>query len=89
MVGVLCGTGAASAGITAGDVITIADGHQVQSPDALTAIVAGCPPGTVVPVTWVSTAGMSRTSRIRLEPGPGRLNPPLARPPAVRRRDPA
>jgi S1-C subfamily serine protease len=70
VVGVLCGTGAATAGITAGDVITTADGHQVQSPDALTAIVAGCRPGTVVPVTWVSTAGMSRTSRIRLVPAP-------------------
>jgi S1-C subfamily serine protease len=70
VVGVLCGTGAATAGITAGDVITIADGHQVQSPDALTATVAGCPPGTVVPVTWVSKAGMSRTARIRLGPAP-------------------
>jgi S1-C subfamily serine protease len=70
VVGVLCGTGAATAGITAGDVITTADGHQVQSPDALTAIVARCPPGAVVPVSWVSTAGMSRTSRIRLGPAP-------------------
>jgi S1-C subfamily serine protease len=70
VVGVLCGTGAATAGIAAGDVITAADGHQVQSPAALTAIVAGCRPGTVVPVTWVSTAGLIRTSRIRLGPAP-------------------
>jgi S1-C subfamily serine protease len=70
VVGVLCGTGAATAGIAAGDVITTADGHQIQSPAALTAIVAGCQPGTVVPVTWVSTAGLIRTSRIRLGPAP-------------------
>jgi S1-C subfamily serine protease len=70
VVGVLCGTGAATAGIAAGDVITTADGHQVQSPAALTAIVAGCRPGSVVPVTWVSTAGLARTSRIRLSPAP-------------------
>ena len=70
VVGVLCDTGAATAGIAAGDVITTADGHQVQSPAALTAIVAGCRPGTVVPVTWVSTAGLARTSRIRLSPAP-------------------
>ena len=70
VVGVLCATGAATAGIAAGDVITTADGYQVQSPAALTAIVAGCRPGTVVPVTWVSTAGLARTSQIRLSPAP-------------------
>ena len=70
VVGVLCGTGAATAGIAPGDVITTADGHQVQSAGALTTIVAGCRPGTVVPVTWVSTAGRARTARIRLGPAP-------------------
>jgi S1-C subfamily serine protease len=70
VVGVLCGTGAATAGIVAGDVITIAGGHQVESPDALTAIVGASRPGTVISVTWVSTAGVSRTSRIRLDPAP-------------------
>ena len=70
VVGVLCGTGAAAAGIAAGDVITTANGHRVESPDALTAIVAGCRPGTVVPVTWVSTAGLARTSLIRLSQAP-------------------
>jgi S1-C subfamily serine protease len=70
VVGVLCGTGAATAGIAAGDVITAADGRQVESPDALTALVGGCRPGTEVSVTWVSTAGVSRTSRIRLGQAP-------------------
>ena len=70
MVGVLCGTGAATAGIVSGDVITAADGRRVESPDALTAIVGGCRPGTVVPVTWVSKSGTSQTSWIRLSPAP-------------------
>lgn len=70
VVGVLCGTGAATAGIGAGDVITMADGHAIGSADALTALVAGCRPGTVVRVTWVSTTGTSQTSMIRLGSAP-------------------
>ncbi|MGH3250942.1 MAG: S1C family serine protease [Trebonia sp.] len=70
VVGVLCGTGAATAGIGAGDVITAADGHRVDSPDALLAIVGRCRPGAVVPVTWAGLAGISRTAPIRLGPAP-------------------
>jgi S1-C subfamily serine protease len=70
VVGVLCGTGAATAGIRPGDVITTADGHQVESPDALTAVMGATSPGTVISVTWVSTTGVTRTSRIRLDPAP-------------------
>jgi S1-C subfamily serine protease len=70
VVGVLCGTGAATAGIGQGDVITAADGHQVESPDALTAAMSAIPPGTVISVTWVSTRGVTRTSRVRLDPAP-------------------
>jgi S1-C subfamily serine protease len=70
VVGVLCGTGAATAGIRPGDVITAAGGHQVESPDALTAVMRAIRPGTVISVTWVSTTGVTRTSRIRLDPAP-------------------
>jgi S1-C subfamily serine protease len=68
--GVLCGTGAAAAGIAAGDVITAAAGRLVSSPDALTAILSGRRPGTVVSVTWVAVAGATRTSVIRLTAAP-------------------
>lgn len=68
--GVLCGTGAAAAGITAGDVITAAAGRPVTSPDALTAIMSGSRPGTLVPVTWVALGGATRTSLIRLAVAP-------------------
>ena len=70
VVGVLCGTGAATAGIAAGDVITAADGRQIESANALTVIVSGCRPGTVVQVSWVSLAGIARTSRVLLGPAP-------------------
>jgi S1-C subfamily serine protease len=70
VVGVLCGTGAETAGLAAGDVIIAANGRQVDSPDALTAIVGACRPGTVVSVTWVSTSGVLRTSLVRLGPAP-------------------
>ena len=68
--GVLCGTAADAAGITAGDVIITADGRAVSSPDALTAIVNACRPGTEVEVTWVSPADATRTSRVRLDSAP-------------------
>jgi S1-C subfamily serine protease len=68
--GVLCGTGAAQAGIAPGDVITAAAGHPVSSPDALTAIVNGCRPGTLVPVTWADVTGARRTSLVLLAAAP-------------------
>ena len=68
--GVLCGTAADAAGITAGDVIITADGRAVSSPDALTAIVNACRPGSVVEVTWVSPADATRTARVRLDSAP-------------------
>jgi S1-C subfamily serine protease len=68
--GVLCGTAADAAGIAAGDVIITADGRAVSSPDALTAIVNACRPGSVIEVTWVSPADATRTSRVRLDSAP-------------------
>jgi S1-C subfamily serine protease len=68
--GVLCGTGAALAGIAPGDVITAAAGRPVSSPDALTAIMNGCQAGTAVRVTWIAVAGGRRTSLVRLTAAP-------------------
>ncbi len=68
--GVLCGTAADAAGLTAGDVITTADGRAVSSPDALTAIVNACRPGSVIEVTWVSPSDATRTSRVTLDSAP-------------------
>jgi S1-C subfamily serine protease len=68
--GVLCGTGAEAAGISAGDVIITADGRTVSSPDGLTTIVGDCRPGSMVEITWVSPKGGTRASRVRLDPAP-------------------
>jgi S1-C subfamily serine protease len=70
VIGVLCGTAAASAGIASGDVITEAAGRRIGSPNELTAIVNGSRPGSVVSVTWVSRSGTLRTSQVRLSPAP-------------------
>jgi S1-C subfamily serine protease len=68
--GVLCGTGAATAGIVAGDVITAAHGRRIASPRELTTLLSTCRPGTVIPVTWVSITGATRTALIRLSAAP-------------------
>jgi S1-C subfamily serine protease len=68
--GVLCGTGAAAVGLAAGDVITRAAGQPVTSPRVLTAIMNGCRPGALVPVTWVSTSGARQTRLVRLGTAP-------------------
>jgi S1-C subfamily serine protease len=68
--GVLCGTGAEAAGISAGDVIITADGRAVSSPDGLTSIVSACRPGSEVEITWVSPAGATRASLVRLDSAP-------------------
>jgi S1-C subfamily serine protease len=68
--GVLCGTGAEAAGIAAGDVIITADGRAVSSPDELTAIVSVFRPGSMVEITWVSPAGATRATRVRLDSAP-------------------
>jgi S1-C subfamily serine protease len=70
VIGVLCETGAATAGIVAGDVITAAGGRRVDSPDALTTIVAEGRPGSIMSVTWVSISGIARTARVRLSAAP-------------------
>lgn len=68
--GVLCGTGAAAAGLAPGDVITRAAGRPVTSPRALTAIVGGRRPGTFISVTWVRPSGARHTSLVLLDPAP-------------------
>jgi S1-C subfamily serine protease len=70
---VLCGTGAAAAGLAAGDVITSANGRRITSADALTAIMSGCRPGTLVTVTWISPGGQWHAGQVRLDVAPAVL----------------
>jgi S1-C subfamily serine protease len=70
VIGVICGSPAQAAGITAGSVITAIDGRAVGAPDSLTAIMAGHHPGQTISVTWVSPSGQRTTSSVRLAAGP-------------------
>ena len=67
---VLCGTSAAAAGISAGDVVTTVNGRQVSSPSALTSVVSGASPGSVLQFTWVTVGGATVSAGIRLSPAP-------------------
>ena len=68
--GVICATPAARAGMTAGSVITAVDGHAIGAPATLTGTLARYRPGDTISVSWVSPAGQSTTSDIRLASGP-------------------
>ncbi|HEY2239733.1 MAG TPA: trypsin-like peptidase domain-containing protein [Streptosporangiaceae bacterium] len=68
--GVICGSPAATAGITAGSVITAVNGQQAGAPSHLTGILAQFRPGQTISVTWVSPSGKQSTSQLRLAQGP-------------------
>jgi len=70
ILGSLCGTPAATAGITAGDVITAVGGHAVTSPNSLSAILQNYRPGVTVSVTWVDTSGSQHVSQVNLAQDP-------------------
>jgi S1-C subfamily serine protease len=68
--GAICGSPAASAGMTGGAVITAVNGHAVTSPDDLTTMLARFHPGDTISVTWVSPSGQRTTSSLHLTAGP-------------------
>jgi S1-C subfamily serine protease len=70
ILGTICGSPAASAGLTGGAVITAVNGQRVGSPDDLSNILARFHPGEVISVTWVSPSGQRTTSSLHLDAGP-------------------
>lgn len=68
--GVVPGSPAASAGLTAGDVITAIDGQAVSSPKAITKLLQTKKPGTKITVTYTDRSGTSRTTKVTLGSGP-------------------
>jgi S1-C subfamily serine protease len=62
----LCQTPAAAAGLSAGDVITGAAGHQVSSPASLTGILSHLPSGKKITMTWVTPSGHAITHAVTL-----------------------
>jgi S1-C subfamily serine protease len=70
ILGTICGSPAATAGMTAGSVITAVNGQAVGSPESLTSVVSKFHPGDTISVTWVSPSGQQTTSTIKLTVGP-------------------
>ena len=70
VLGALCGTPSAIAGLVPGDVITSVDGHAVTTPASLTGIMASLQSGSKVSVTWDSVSGGSQTKPLTLLPAP-------------------
>jgi len=68
--GTICGSPAATAGMTGGSVITAVNGRSVGSPASLVSILGTLRPGDTVAVTWVSPAGHHTTSTLQLTAGP-------------------
>src|SRR5215472_4038678 len=70
IIGTICGSPAASAGMTGGAVITAVNGRAVGSPDDLHGILSQFHPGDTISVTWVSPSGQRSTSSLKLTAGP-------------------
>jgi S1-C subfamily serine protease len=68
--GVVRGGPAASAGLTAGDVITAINGHTVTSPSAIAPLILGKKPGSKIMVTYTDQAGAGHVTTVVLGSGP-------------------
>src|SRR5271166_5293152 len=70
VIGTICGSPAATAGLTAGSVVTGVNGQTVGSPQSLGDIMAKLHPGDSVSVTWVTPSGQRTTGNLTLTAGP-------------------
>ena len=61
---------AASAGLTAGDVITAIDGRTVASPATVSSLIVTMKPGAKITVTYTDQAGGRHAVRVTLGSGP-------------------
>jgi len=68
--GTVTGGPAASAGLTAGDVITAIDGRTVSSPSVITSVILTKKPGTKITVTYSDQSGTSQMTTVTLGSGP-------------------
>jgi len=68
--GVVSGSAAEKAGITAGSTITAIDGTTVTANTALRAAIAPHHPGDSVTISWTTAAGKSHTAKVTFGNGP-------------------
>jgi S1-C subfamily serine protease len=70
VIGTICNSPAADAGVAAGSVITSVNGQAIAAPDSLHTQIAKYRPGTTVSVTWVTPSGQHKTASVPLTAGP-------------------
>ena len=70
VVGTICGSPAAVAGVAAGSVITGMNGQAIGAPETLHTQIAKYRPGQVVSLTWVTPSGQHKTASVTLTAGP-------------------
>jgi S1-C subfamily serine protease len=70
VVGTICGSPAASAGVTAGSVITAINGQAIGAPQTVHDALAKFRPGDTVSLTWVTPSGQRKTANVTLKEGP-------------------
>jgi S1-C subfamily serine protease len=68
--GALSGSPAASAGLSAGDVITSIGGQSVTSATQMQSIIAGYHPGDKVSISWTDASGQTQTATVTFASGP-------------------
>jgi len=68
--GVVFGSAAAKAGLTAGDQITSAAGRSVTSASGIQSVLAKYHPGDKISITWTSQAGQTHSANVVLTSGP-------------------
>jgi len=70
VLGTICGSPAASVGLTAGSVITGVNGQTIGSPEDLSGVVSKYRPGAQISLTWVTPSGQTKTGTVTLTAGP-------------------
>jgi S1-C subfamily serine protease len=70
VIGTICASPAADAGVTAGSVITSVSGQAVGAPRTLHNALSKFQPGDTVSLTWVTPSGQHKTASMILKEGP-------------------
>ena len=70
--GVVPGSAAAQAGLTAGDQITSVAGHTVTSSSEIQSVLGNYRPGNKISISWTDQSGQSHTATVTLSAGPAR-----------------
>jgi S1-C subfamily serine protease len=68
--GVVSGSAAAQAGLTAGDQITSVAGHTVTSSSEIQSVLGNYHPGNKISISWIDQSGQSHTATVTLSAGP-------------------